>query len=83
MAENYALGGLTAAGAVDLSAFDAITQAFYNWSYVDTETCEIYDSYINSAVWGVFNQDVQAMLNGDMTPEQVAEDAQAAYEANY
>lgn len=83
VAENYALGGLTAAGAVDLSAFDAITQAFYNWSYVDTETCEIYDSYINSAVWGVFNQDVQAMLNGDMTPEQVAENAQAAYEANY
>ena len=83
VAENYAQGGLTSAGAVDLSAFDAVTQAFYNWSYVDTETCEIYDSYINSAVWGVFNQDLQAMLNGDMTPEEVAQNAQAAYEANY
>ncbi len=83
VAENYALGGLTAAGEVDLSAFDAITQAFYNWSYLDTETCEIYGSYINSAVWDVFNLDVQAMLNGDMTPEQVAQNAQAAYEANY
>ena len=83
VAENYALGGLTAAGDVDLSKFDQITQDFYNWSYVDTETCEIYDSYINSAVWGVFNQDLQAMLNGDKTPEEVAQNAQAAYEANY
>lgn len=83
VAEKYALGGLTSAGEVDLSNFDQITQDFYNWSYVDTETCEIYDSYINSSVWGVFNQDVQAMLNGDLTPEQVAENAQAAYVANY
>ena len=83
VAENYALGGLTAAGEVDLSAFDQITQDFYTWSYVDTEACEIYDSYINSAVWGVFNQDLQAMLNGDKTPEEVAQNAQAAYEANY
>ena len=44
VAENYALGGLTSVPEVDLSAFDPITQAFYNWSYVDTETCEIYDS---------------------------------------
>lgn len=83
VAENYALGGLTDAGEVDLSAFDAITVAFYNWSYVETSTCEIYDSYINSAVWGIFNQDVQAMLNGDMTPEDVAAATQAAYEAEY
>ena len=83
VAENYALGGLTAAGEVDLSKFDQITQDFYTWSYVDTEACEIYDSYINSAVWGVFNQDLQAMLNGDKTPEEVAQNAQAAYEANY
>lgn len=85
VAEKYALGGLTKAGDIDFEALniDQITVDFYNWSYVDTETCEIYDSYINSTVWGVFNQDVQAMLNGDLTPEQVAENAQAAYEANY
>ena len=83
VAENYALGGLTSAGDVDLSKFDAITAAFYNWSYVDTSTCEIYDSYISSAVWDVFNTEVQAMLNGEMEPEQVAADTQAAYEANY
>ncbi len=83
VAENYALGGLTAAGDVDLSAFDQITQDFYNWSYIDTDTCEIYDSYINSAVWEVLNQDVQTMMNGEMTPEEVAANAQAAYEANY
>ena len=83
VAENYALGGLTSAGDVDLSKFDAITAAFYNWSYVDTTTCEIYDSYISSAVWDVFNTDVQSMLNGELTPEQVAENAQAAYVANY
>lgn len=83
VAEKYALGGLTKAGDVDLSSFDPITQAFYNWSYVDTETCEIYDSYINSAVWDVLNTDMQTMLNGEMDPADVAANAQAAYEANY
>ena len=83
VAENYALGGLTDAGEVDLSAFDQITQDFYNWSYVDTSTCEIYDSYISSAVWSVLNTEMQAMCNGEITPEQVAADTQAAYEANY
>ncbi|HNW86077.1 MAG TPA: extracellular solute-binding protein [Candidatus Limiplasma sp.] len=83
VAEKYALGGLTKAGNVDLSDKDAITQAFYNWSYVDTTPCEIYDSYISSAVWSVVNTDLQTMINGEMTPDQVAQDAQAAYEANY
>lgn len=83
VAENYALGGLTKVADVDLSAFDPITQDFYNWSYVDTETCEIYDSYITNAVWDVLNTDLQTMMNGDMTPEEVAANAQAAYEANY
>lgn len=83
VAENYALGGLTAAGDVDLSGFDQITQDFYNWSYIDTTACEIYDSYINSAVWDVLNTDLQTMMNGEMTPEEVAANAQAAYEANY
>ena len=83
VAENYALGGLTAAGDVDLSKFDQITQDFYNWSYIDTTACEIYDSYINSAVWDVLNTDLQTMMNGEIAPEEVAANAQAAYEANY
>jgi multiple sugar transport system substrate-binding protein/raffinose/stachyose/melibiose transport system substrate-binding protein len=83
VAENYALGGLTKVADVDLSAFDQITQDFYNWSYVDTETCEIYDSYVTNAVWDVLNTDLQTMMNGEMTPEEVAANAQAAYEANY
>jgi len=41
VATNYALGGLTKVADVDLSAFDQITQDFYNWSYVDTTPCEI------------------------------------------
>ena len=83
VAENYALGGLTKVADVDLSAFDQITQDFYNWSYVDTDTCEIYDSYITNAVWDVLNTDLQTMMNGDITPEEVAQNAQNAYEANY
>ncbi len=83
VATNYALGGLTKVADVDLSNFDQITQDFYNWSYVDTETCEIYDSYISSAVWDVLNTDLQTMMNGDMTPEDVAANAQKAYEENY
>ena len=83
VAENYALGGLTKVADVDLSAFDQITQDFYNWSYVDTDTCEIYDSDITDAVWDVLNTDLQTMMNGDITPEEVAQNAQNAYEANY
>lgn len=83
VAENYALGGLTKVENVDLSGFDQITQDFYNWSYVDTETCEIYDSYIDSAVWDVLNTDLQTLMNGEMSPEDVAAHAQEAYEANY
>ena len=83
VAENYALGGLTKVGDVDLSKFDQITQDFYNYSYVDTEPCEIYDSYISGAVWEVLNTDLQTMMNGEMAPEDVAANAQKAYEENY
>ena len=83
VAKYYALGGLTKVADVDLSNFDAVTQAFYKWSYVDTETCEIYDSYVNSAVWSVLNTGMQAMCNGEKTPLEVAQETQAAYEANY
>lgn len=83
VAENYALGGLTKVADVDLSKFDQVTQDFYNWSYVDTEKCEIYDSYINGAVWEVLNTDLQTMMNGEMEAADVAANAQAAYEANY
>ena len=83
VAENYALGGLTKVDDVDLGGFDQITQDFYNWSYVDTDPCEIYDSYIDSAVWSVLNTDLQTMMNGEMSPEDVAANAQAAYEENY
>ena len=83
VAENYALGGLTKVGDVDLSRFDQITQDFYNYSYVDTEPCEIYDSYITNAVWDVLNTDLQTMMNGEISPEDVAANAQKAYEENY
>ncbi len=83
VAENYALGGLTSAGEVDLSAFDQQTQDFYNWSYVDTSTCEIYDSYVDGSVWSVLNTEMQAMCNGEIDPATVAADTQAAYEENY
>ncbi len=83
VAENYALGGLTAAPEVDWSKFDQWDVDFYNFSYVDTEACEIYDSYLSSAVWDVLNTDMQTMMNGDMEPADVAANAQAAYEANY
>ncbi|MDF2803860.1 MAG: extracellular solute-binding protein family 1 [Anaerocolumna sp.] len=80
VAANYALGGLTKVENVDLSKFDQFTQDFYNFSYVDNKACEIYDSYLTSAVWDVFNTDVQSMLNGAITPEEVAANAQKAYE---
>lgn len=83
VAKNYALGGLTKVENVDLSAFDQWTQDFYNFSYVDNNACEIYDSYVDGAVWSVLNTDLQAMVNGDISPEDVAANAQKAYEENY
>lgn len=83
VAKNYALGGLTDPGEIDLSKFDQFTQDFYNWSYVDTTPCEIYDSYLTSSIWDIFNTDLQMMLNGDITPEEVAANVQKAYEKDY
>lgn len=83
VAENYALGGLTKVADVDLSKFDQYIQDFYNYSYVDNKACEIYDSYISSAVWSVLNTDLQTMMNGDMAPADVAANAQKAYDENY
>jgi multiple sugar transport system substrate-binding protein/raffinose/stachyose/melibiose transport system substrate-binding protein len=80
--ENYAESGLMKTD-LDLSSFDQFTQDFYNYSYVDNTTCDIYDSFISGAVWDVLNTDLQTMLNGEKTPEEVAENAQKAYEENY
>lgn len=82
VATNYALGGLTKVADVDLSAFDSVMVDFYNWSYVDTTTCEIFDSYLDGSVWSVFNSEAQEMINGDKDPETVAADTQAAWEAS-
>ena len=83
VAENYALGGLTKVADVDLSKFDRLTQEFYAYSYVDNEACDIYDSFISGAVWDVLNTDLQMLINGDITPEEVAAHAQEAYETSY
>lgn len=83
VANKYALGGLTKVDNVDLSKFDQFTQDFYNFSYVDNKACDIYDSFVSSAVWDVLNTDLQGMLNGDISPENVAANAQKAYEENY
>lgn len=81
VSSNYALSGLTKPTNLDLSAFDQWTQDFYKWSYIDTVGCEIYDSYIDNSVWGVLNVDLQTLMNGDMTAEEVAANVQAAYDA--
>jgi len=83
VAQKYALGGVTKVENVDLSGFDQFTQDFYNFSYVDSIPCDIYDSYISSAVWDVVNTDLQTMLNGDITPAEVAANAKKAYDDNY
>lgn len=83
VASNYALGGLTKVENLDLSKFDQFTQDFYNFSYVDNNPCEIYDSYVSAAVWDVLNTDLQTMLNNGISPEDVAANAQKAYEDNY
>jgi len=77
---KWALSGFAKPSSVDLSKFDQMTQDLYNFTYVDYPTCQIYDSYISSSLWGVLNTDLQAMMNGDMEPETVAENAQIAYE---
>ena len=81
VAENFALAGVTKADEVDLSKFDQFTQDFYN--FYKNPGVEIYDSYINSAVIDVLNTDLQTMLNGDISPEDVAKNAQAKYAEIY
>ncbi len=83
VATKYALGGLTKVDSVDLSKFDRVDQDFYKYSYVDTTPCEIYDSYVDPAVWSVCNTELQALLNGTGTAAKVAADIQKAYEDNY
>jgi len=83
VANNYALGGLTKVDNVDLSAFDQYTQDFYNYQYVESTPCDIYDSFITGAVWDVLNTDLQEMINGNIDPATVAANAQKAYEENY
>lgn len=83
VATKYALGGLTKVASVDLTKFDRVDQEFYKYSYVDTTPCEIYDSYIDPAVWSVCNTGLQSLLNGDGSAEQLAADIQKAYEENY
>lgn len=83
VASNYALAGLTKIADVDLSKFDQVTQDFYNYSYVDTTPCEIYDSYLDPAVWDVCNTELQSLLNGDGDPATLAKDVQAKYEEVY
>ena len=83
VASNYALSGLTKVANVDLSKFTQVEQDFYNWSYVDTTPCEIYDSYVDPAVWSVCNTELQSLLNGQGDPKTVAADIQKAYEENY
>ncbi len=80
VSSNYAVSGLTAPDSVDLSKFDQLTQDLYNFTNVDYKSSQIYDSFISGALWGALNTDLQSMLNGDIAPEQVAENAQAAYE---
>ncbi len=77
---NFALGGFCKAD-FDLSVFDRVKQEFYNFQYVDTKGCEIYDSYVDGSVWSVLNTEIQEMCNGDKDPATVAADTQAAYEA--
>ena len=78
-AERYALSGLTAPGDADLSSFDRITQDFFKWSYIDTEKCPTYDTYIDSNIWRTLAADLQALLSGRLTPEEAASDVQAVY----
>ncbi len=82
VSNKWALSGLTKPAKVDLSKFDQYTQDFYNYSYVDTTPCYVYDSYLSGDIWGQLNPDLQAMMNGDMTPEQVAQNVQKVYEAS-
>lgn len=80
-AENYALSSFTKADDVDLSKFDQYTVDNYN--FYSNPGCEIYDSYLTGAIWDVVNTDLQNMINGDITPEEVAKNAQKAYEESY
>lgn len=80
---NYGLAsGLCAAPDADTSALDPYIVDFVNFE-ANNPGCEVYDSFLDGSVWSTLNPDLQAMLNGSITPEEVAKNAQAAYDAVY
>jgi multiple sugar transport system substrate-binding protein/raffinose/stachyose/melibiose transport system substrate-binding protein len=83
VAREAAQGGLTVVSNVDLSGFSQFDQDFYNYNYVDWVAAPVYDSHINSEVWGTLNADLQTMTEGRMTPQQVAQNVQDVYASTY
>jgi multiple sugar transport system substrate-binding protein/raffinose/stachyose/melibiose transport system substrate-binding protein len=77
LANNYAQTGACAVENVNLSKFDAFTSDFFRFN--ESPVCQIYDSFMDGNVVSVMNIGLQEMLNGTKTPEQVAEESQAAY----
>ena len=75
MAERYGQNGPIAVEGADLSAFDPLIQECVGMLNSISYT-PIYDIQMEGAVIEVLNTGIQELMNGDLTPEQLAENVQ-------
>ena len=77
---KYGLGAFYTAK-FDTSALKDYDVALYNFTYVDTTTVAIYDSFLGGDVWSTLNQGMQDLTAGKTDAATLAKATQAAYEA--
>ena len=78
---RYGLGGFYTAD-FDTTSLNSWDVDLYNFTYLDTRTVQIYDSYLSGDIWGVLNAGMQEMTDSAKAkdPAELAAETQAAYE---
>ena len=77
---KYGLGGFYTAS-FDTTALNSWDVDLYNFTYKDTTTVAIYDSFLGGDVWNTLNAGMQDLTAGNTDAATLAADTQAAYEA--
>lgn len=80
LATKYGMVGPVNVGEVDASNFSNITQEYINLINSGVTLTPIYDIQMDSTVIDVMNTGLQGLLNGSITPKELAEKIQKAQE---
>jgi len=74
--EKFGIMGAHVVEDIDISQFNQLTQDYFNLMN-DVGFTPIYDIQMEASVIETMNSGLQSMLNGDISPQQLAEDIQA------